>query len=114
MHIHHNPIALGSADIHSASAEKAAAAQRAADTRRKLLRDPAQIDGSLDVGQLFMVDARSERHPGWHRQQPPHPRQDGRAAEESSARCRFPSGLETEVRGPQMALLSDPKAERIL
>jgi hypothetical protein len=85
MHIHHNPITQGSAGIHSASAaERAATAQRAADTRRKLLRNAAQIDGSQDVGQLFMLDAWSERHPGRNIQQPPRPKQDDRATEKES------------------------------
>jgi hypothetical protein len=56
MHIHHNPMMSGNAGIHSAgAAEKAAAAQRAAETRRKLLKGAAQMDGTLDTGELFMV-----------------------------------------------------------
>ncbi len=65
MHIHHNPVMSGNAGIHSAgAAEKAAAAQRAAETRRKLLKSAAQIDGTLDAGELFMVGRWSEEHSG--------------------------------------------------
>ncbi len=61
MHIHHNPMTSGNAGIHSASAaEKAAAAQRASETRRKLMKSAAKVDGTLDLGEIFRVGKSSE------------------------------------------------------
>jgi hypothetical protein len=65
VHIHPNPIASVSVGVHSAgAAEKAAAAQRAAETRRKLMKRAGQIEAeaaeSLDADGLRIVGKWSE------------------------------------------------------
>jgi hypothetical protein len=82
MHIHHNPAVAQNTELHSASgAEKAAATQRAANVRRKLLKESARIgDGdALDRGAVFMVDRWEE---GGDRK-PPQPRQQSAGTEEA-------------------------------
>ncbi len=72
MHIHHNPMTSGNAGIYSvAAAEKAAAAQRASETRRKLLKSAAHIDGALDAGELFMSGKWLDESTGQREKQPP-------------------------------------------
>jgi len=89
MHIHHNPMASGNPGIHSASAaEKAAAAQRAAETRRKLLRSAAQIkggvDGTVDAGEIFMIGKWSHDHTGGGAKQFHHKQQSSQQEDEGS------------------------------
>jgi hypothetical protein len=72
MHIHHNPMTSGNAGIHSAAAaEKAAATQRADETRRKLLKSAAHIDGTLDAGDLFMIGKWLDGSTDQRERQPP-------------------------------------------
>ena len=88
MHIHHSPITSGNAGIHSASAaEKAAAAQRATETSRKLLKSAAQIDGALDAGELFMVGKWSEE-PSGERQKHPHHQQPNSQPEDEGSEAK--------------------------
>ena len=55
MHIHAGSMNLTPASHYSAAAEKAAEAQRAAQTRRKLLRAGAEFDDAADRDETFMV-----------------------------------------------------------
>jgi hypothetical protein len=85
MHIHHNPMTSGTAGIHSAgAAEKAAAAQRAAETRRQLLKSAAQIEGTLDAGELSMVGKWSEEHSGERERRPHNQQQNSQPDDEDS------------------------------
>jgi len=88
MHIHQNPMTTGNTGIHSAgAAEKAAAAQRAAETRRKLLKSAAHVDGTLDAGQLFMIGKWSEESAGGReKQSPPRQRNNQPDSEASDAK----------------------------
>jgi len=66
VHINHNPIANVPAGIHSAgAAEKAAAAQRATETRRKLMKSAGQteVDAEepFDAGGFLIVGKWSEQ-----------------------------------------------------
>jgi hypothetical protein len=60
MHIHGNPINTNMANLHSAAADKAAAAQRASETRKKLMKSPVKIEGELDSEASFMIGQWSE------------------------------------------------------
>ena len=85
MHIHHNPTTSGNSGIHSAAAaEKAAAAQRAAETRHKLLKRAANIDGTLDAGELFMVGRWSEDNAGKRESQQQRLGNEGDSSEEET------------------------------
>lgn len=56
MHIHGNPMAAGAANLYSAAqAERAAAAQRAAEVRKKLLKSSSEIDGSSTPEESFLI-----------------------------------------------------------
>jgi hypothetical protein len=56
MHIHGNSMNLNEASLYSASAvEKAASAQRAAETRKKLLMKAQEIDGSPTPDETVMI-----------------------------------------------------------
>lgn len=56
MHIHGNSMNLNEASLYSASAaEKAASAQRAADTRKKLLMKAQEIDGAPTTDETVMI-----------------------------------------------------------
>jgi hypothetical protein len=55
MHIHGNQINLNAVNPYSAAAEKAAAAQRAADVRKKLMKSGASLEGIADPEEAFMV-----------------------------------------------------------
>jgi hypothetical protein len=85
MHIHHNPMTPGNIVTHSAAAAgKAAAAQRATETRRKLLKSAAHVDGTLNAGELFMVSGWSEDQRGQRERQQQHSHADAEAPEETS------------------------------
>lgn len=61
MHIHGNPISHNVANLHPAgAAEKAAATQRAADIRKKLLNAKAPITEDSDSDAVLMVARWSE------------------------------------------------------
>ena len=83
MHIHHNPMTSGNAGIHSAAA--AEAAQRADETRLKLLKNAAHLDGKLDAGELFMVGKWLDGSTGQRERQPPPRQQGAQTAEDESA-----------------------------
>jgi hypothetical protein len=55
MHIHGNQANLNTINPYSAAAEKATAAQRAADTRKKLLKSASGIEGSASPEEALMV-----------------------------------------------------------
>lgn len=56
MHIHRNPLAVIAADIYSsAQAERAAAAQRAAEVRKKLLKGASETGGTATPEETLMV-----------------------------------------------------------
>ena len=55
MHIHGNQINLNGVNPYSAAAEKALAAQRAADVRRKLTNGASDIEGVSSPDEAFMV-----------------------------------------------------------
>jgi hypothetical protein len=56
MHIHGSHMNPNSADLYSAAgAEKAAAAQRAADARKKLLKSATDIDAASSPEEAFMI-----------------------------------------------------------
>ena len=56
MHIHGSMMDMNSASLYSAAgAEKAAAAQRAADIRRKLMKSASDIEGIASPDEAFMV-----------------------------------------------------------
>jgi len=56
MHIHGAGMNLNAADLHSAgAAQSAAAAQRAAETRKKLARSAQEIDSTSTPEQGFLV-----------------------------------------------------------
>ena len=85
MHIHHNPMTNGNLGIHSAgAAEKAAAAQRSSENRRKLLKSADQIDGSLDSRGAFMIGQWSEDSAGQNERHSHHPQQNKEQDEEVS------------------------------
>jgi len=53
MHIHGNSMSINAASFYSAAQnEKAAAAQRAADVRKKLLKGAAEIEGAATPRRL--------------------------------------------------------------
>jgi hypothetical protein len=61
MHVHGNQMNLSAINPYSAAAEKAAAAQRAADARKKLMKGAADIEGTTNTGksgadETFMVE----------------------------------------------------------
>ena len=56
MHIHASSMNMNSASLYSAAgAEKAAAAQRAADLRRKLMKSASDIEGISSPDEAFMI-----------------------------------------------------------
>jgi hypothetical protein len=56
MHIHATQMNMNSASLYSAAgAEKAAAAQRANDVRRKLMKSAADIEGVSSPDEAFMI-----------------------------------------------------------
>jgi hypothetical protein len=56
MHIHATQMNMNSASLYSAAgAEKAAAAQRAADVRRKLMKSASDIEGVSSPDEAFMI-----------------------------------------------------------
>jgi hypothetical protein len=55
MRIHSSQISLNTVNPYSAAAEKAAAAQRAADVRKKLLKGVAEIEGAPTPEEAFMI-----------------------------------------------------------
>ena len=58
MHIHVNPINTNMANLHSATAFSAA--QRASETRKKLMKSAVKIEGELDSEASFMIGQWSE------------------------------------------------------
>jgi hypothetical protein len=56
MHIHATQMNMNSASLYSAAgAEKAAAAQRAADVRKKLMKSASGIEGASSPEEAFMI-----------------------------------------------------------
>jgi hypothetical protein len=56
MHIHASSMNMNSASLYSAAgAEKAAAEQRAADIRRKLMKSASDIEGVPSPDEAFMI-----------------------------------------------------------
>jgi len=56
MHIHATQMNMNSASLYSAAgAEKAAAAQRAADVRRKLVKSASDIEGAPSPDEAFLI-----------------------------------------------------------
>jgi hypothetical protein len=56
MHIHAAQMNMNSASLYSAAAaEKAAAAQRASDVRRKLMKSASDIEGVSSPDEAFMI-----------------------------------------------------------
>ncbi len=56
MHIHGNSMAVNSANFYSAGqGEKAAAAQRAAELRRKLLKSAAEAEGAASPEESLLI-----------------------------------------------------------
>lgn len=55
MHIHTSSMHLNTLNPYSAAAEKAAAAQRAADVRRKLMKSAGDVEGVASPDEAVMV-----------------------------------------------------------
>ena len=55
MRIHGHRMNLNAVNPYSAAAEKAAAAQRAADVRKKLMKSAADIEGTASPEEAFML-----------------------------------------------------------
>jgi hypothetical protein len=56
MHIHGHPMSVNPADFYAAGqGERAANAQRAAEVRKKLLKNSAQIDGAATPEETLMI-----------------------------------------------------------
>ncbi len=55
MHIHGNPMISHGANVHSAAAQKAESAQRAAETRKRLLKGGFGLEGELSPEEGFMI-----------------------------------------------------------
>jgi len=56
MHIHGNSMSINAASFYSAAQnEKAAAAQRAADVRKKLLKGAAEIEGAATPEETLLI-----------------------------------------------------------
>jgi hypothetical protein len=56
MHIHGNSMAVNSANLYSAAqGERAAATQRAAEVRKKLLKGAAEIEGAASPEETLMI-----------------------------------------------------------
>ncbi len=55
MHIHGNQMNLNAVNPYSAAAEQAAAAQRAANVRKKLMKSASDIEGVSSPDEAFMV-----------------------------------------------------------
>ena len=56
MHIHGSQINMNAASLYSASGdEKAAAAKRAADVRKKLMKGASEIEGVGDPEEAFLI-----------------------------------------------------------
>jgi hypothetical protein len=55
MHIHGSQMNPNAVNPYSAAAEKAVAAQRAADVRKKLMKSASDIDGVSSPEEAFMV-----------------------------------------------------------
>ena len=56
MHIHGNSIATSAAGLYSAAqGARAAAAQRAAEVRKKLIKGSSETDSVPDSGETFMI-----------------------------------------------------------
>jgi hypothetical protein len=56
MHIHGNSMNVNAANFYSAAeGEKAAAAQRAADVRKKLLKSASEIEGSATPEETLLI-----------------------------------------------------------
>jgi len=71
MHIHHSQMTPTPAGVHSAAAEKAAAAQRALETRRKLLKSAFQIEEEMGAGEVLRIGGWPEQESGRGHQRPP-------------------------------------------
>jgi hypothetical protein len=60
MHIHASQMNINAINPYSAAAEKAVAAQRAADVRKKLMKSAQEIEGELTPEVGLMIDHWSE------------------------------------------------------
>jgi|HubBroStandDraft_5_1064220.scaffolds.fasta_scaffold37553_4 hypothetical protein len=56
MHIHPNPMSLNPANSWSPAADRAAATQKAADLRRKLMKSASDIEGIPSPDEAYRVD----------------------------------------------------------
>ena len=54
MHIHGNSMSIQSASLYAAPSESAAAAQRAAEVRKRLLKSAQSIEAGADPARLFL------------------------------------------------------------
>jgi hypothetical protein len=65
MHIHASSININAANLDSAgNTEKAAAAQRAADVRKKLLKSAQGVEGAATPEEALMIDQWLNARPG--------------------------------------------------
>jgi hypothetical protein len=72
MHIHGTHMDLNALNLSSAAeATRAAAAQRAAEIRKKLALNAAEIEGGLDPGVAFVVSQHSQQNPNQQEQDHP-------------------------------------------
>ncbi len=55
MHIHGNSMSVQSAGLSSAQGERAAAAQRAAEVRRRLLKSAQSVESGADPDATFLI-----------------------------------------------------------
>ena len=56
MHIHANPMNFNAVNPNSAAADKAAAAQRAADVRKKMMKSPGDMEGISSPDKAYVVE----------------------------------------------------------
>jgi|GEM_PF-1765904 len=85
MHIHGNPMQFSAMNLQQTNgAEKAAAQQQAAETRRKLLQGNFEFEGEVDPEMALMVESWSEQddQPQQGRQQKMYQKQTGTPARE--------------------------------
>jgi hypothetical protein len=80
MHIHGNSMAVNAANFYSASQEeRAAAARRAADVRRKLMKSASDIEGIAGPDEAFMISHWMDaRHSQAQSENPDHSSASGR------------------------------------
>jgi len=82
MHIHGNPMP---SSVHSApAAEKAASAQGALETRKKLMKSALEIGDAAAFGEILMVGRWPEKSSSGHHEQP-YPSKQTQAGDEDQA-----------------------------